>query len=62
MFVFGLSTIPALFSVGFFVGFFKQTSFREIMMKLANIGVVLYGAYLIFRALNLESLLHQHMH
>jgi sulfite exporter TauE/SafE len=49
MLIFGLSTIPALFSMGFFVGLFKQMSFRDTMIKLASIAVILYGAYTIYR-------------
>ncbi len=48
MVIFGLSTIPALFSLGFFVGLFKQSGFRGIMIKLAAISVILYGAYTIY--------------
>jgi len=48
MIVFGLSTIPALFSLGFFVGLFKQTNLRNIMIKLAAISVILYGGYTIY--------------
>jgi hypothetical protein len=48
MFVFGLSTIPALFSLGFFVGLFKQSEFRTLMVKLASIAVILYGLYIIY--------------
>ncbi|MEA3373002.1 MAG: sulfite exporter TauE/SafE family protein [Campylobacterota bacterium] len=45
MLVFGLSTIPALFSLGFFVGLFKQSSLRGLMIKLASIAVIVYGGY-----------------
>ena len=48
MFIFGISTIPALFSLGFFVGLFKQASFRNIMIRLAAISVLLYGAFTIY--------------
>lgn len=48
MSVFGLSTIPALFSLGFFVGLFKQSEFRNLMIKLASIAVILYGIYIIY--------------
>lgn len=48
MFIFGVSTIPALFSLGFFVGLFKQASFRNIMIRLAAISVLLYGAFTIY--------------
>ena len=33
MFIFGLSTIPALFSLGFFVGLFKKTNLRDLFIK-----------------------------
>lgn len=45
MAIFGLSTIPALFSLGFFVGLFKQSGFRNIMIRLAAVSVILFGAY-----------------
>lgn len=48
MMIFGLSTIPALFSLGFFVGLFKQSGLRNIMIKLAAISVLLYGGYTIY--------------
>ena len=48
MIIFGLSTIPALFSLGFFVGLFKQSEFRNIMIKLAAVSVILYGSYTIY--------------
>jgi sulfite exporter TauE/SafE len=47
MMVFGLSTIPAMFSLGFFVGLFQKTSLRGIMVKLAAVSVILYGLYTI---------------
>lgn len=49
MLIFGLSTIPALFSLGFFVGLFKQLSFRDMMIKLASIAVIIYGIYTVYR-------------
>ncbi len=45
MLVFGLATIPALFSLGFFVGLFKQSGFRGLMIRLASIAVIIYGGY-----------------
>jgi len=48
MLIFGLSTIPALFSLGFFVGLFNQGNFRNIMIKLAAISVLIYGGYTIY--------------
>ncbi len=45
MFIFGISTIPALFSLGFFIGLYKNGKFRNMMIKLAAISVVLFGLY-----------------
>lgn len=52
MAIFGLSTIPAMFSLGFFVGLFKQSALRNIMIKLAAISVLLYGGYTIYNGYN----------
>ena len=46
--VFGLSTLPALFSLGFFVGLFKQSSLRHLMVRLASIAVIAYGGYTLY--------------
>mgnify|MGYP002640228183 CR=1 FL=1 len=48
MFIFGLSTIPALFSLGFFVGLFKKLKFRHIMTQLAALSVIIYGFYTLY--------------
>jgi len=48
MAIFGISTIPAMFSLGFFVGVFKKNSIRDFMVKLAILGVVIYGGYTIY--------------
>ncbi len=45
MFIFGVSTIPALFSLGFFVGLYKNGKFRNMMMKLASISVIIFGLF-----------------
>jgi len=45
MVIFGLSTIPAMFSLGFFVSLFKQSGFRNLMIKLAAISVILFGKW-----------------
>jgi sulfite exporter TauE/SafE len=48
MLIFGLSTVPAMFSMGFFVGLFKQSAFRDIMIKLAAIAVIGYGLFTLY--------------
>jgi sulfite exporter TauE/SafE len=52
MFIFGISTIPAMFSLSFFVGFMKNTTFRGVMLKLASIAVILFGIYTLYRGYN----------
>ena len=48
MAIFGISTIPAMFSLGFFIGIFRKSSIRNFMIRLATIGVLIYGGYTIF--------------
>ncbi len=52
MLLFGLSTIPALFGFGFFVGMLKQLSFRNIMIQLAAITVIFYGGWTLLKSYN----------
>ncbi len=47
MLIFGISTVPALFSLGFFVGLYKNSKFRNFMITLAALSVVLFGMYTI---------------
>jgi sulfite exporter TauE/SafE len=48
MFLFGIATIPALFSLGFFVGLFKQSGFRNTMIKLAAVLVIGFGIFTLY--------------
>jgi uncharacterized protein len=48
MLIFGLSTIPSLFSLGFFVGLFKQSNLRDLFIKLASILVIAFGIYIAY--------------
>ena len=48
MAIFGLSTIPAMFGLGFLASLASATSFRNLMMSLSSIAVILYGAYTIY--------------
>ncbi|NQY54386.1 MAG: sulfite exporter TauE/SafE family protein [Campylobacteraceae bacterium] len=49
MFIFGLSTIPALFSLGFFIGLFKQNTYRALFIKIASILVVFFALHTIYK-------------
>jgi len=48
MLIFGLSTIPSLLGFGFIIGFLKSGNFREIMIKLASIIIIIYGIYMAY--------------
>jgi len=48
MLIFGLSTIPALFSLGFFVSLFKLVKFRQVMTRIASLAVVGYGLFTLY--------------
>lgn len=49
MFIFGLSTIPALFFLGFFIGLFKQSNLRDTFIKIASILVIVFGIYIAYQ-------------
>jgi len=58
MLVFGISTIPVLWSFGFFVGLFNQGSFRSVMLKISAVVIGLYGFWIGYKAyeiLNYET-------
>lgn len=55
MFIFGLSTLPAMFSLGFFVGIFKQVALRNLFITLASILVILFGLYTIYNGYNFTN-------
>ena len=45
MFIFGISTIPAMFSLGFLSSLASATNFRNMMMSLSSVAVILYGLF-----------------
>ncbi|MDQ7044688.1 MAG: sulfite exporter TauE/SafE family protein [Sulfurimonas sp.] len=50
MFIFGIFTVPALFSFAFIVGLFSQNRFRQTMLQLASITIIVYGGWTLFKA------------
>jgi hypothetical protein len=48
MFVFGISTIPAMFSLGFLSSLASATSFRNMMMSLSSVAVIMYGLFTLY--------------
>lgn len=51
MAVFGLSTIPSLLGLGMFVGLFSQSTFRDLMIKLASITVIIYALFTMYNGM-----------
>ncbi len=59
MLLFGMATIPTLFSLGFLVGFISQNRFRHIMIEISALIIVLYGGLTLYKAyLNYDSYLN----
>jgi len=56
MAIFGMSTIPAMFGVGFLASLASATSFRNMMMSLSSVAVLLYGAFTIYHGLGFFNL------
>ena len=50
MAIFGIFTIPALFSFAFAVGLFSQTRFRSLMIQFAAITIILFGGWTLMKA------------
>lgn len=48
MAIFGLSTIPAMFSLGFLASLSSATNFRNMMMSLSSFAVIVYGVYTLY--------------
>jgi len=48
MAIFGLSTIPAMFSLGFLASLSSATNFRNMMMSLSSFAVIIYGIYTLY--------------
>ncbi len=52
MAVFGLSTIPTLFMLGFITKFLQKGSTRKVMMKISALLVILYGVFIMYKGYN----------
>jgi len=50
MAIFGLFTIPTLFSFAFAVGLFSQTRFRSLMIQFAAITIIIFGGWTLMKA------------
>ena len=50
MFVFGLFTMPTMFTLGFLLGQLNVSKYRKLMLNLASISVILFGSWTLFKA------------
>jgi len=50
MAIFGIFTIPALFSFAFAVGLFSQTRFRSLMIQFAAVTIIIFGGWTLMKA------------
>ena len=50
MAIFGIFTIPALFSFAFAIGLFSQTRFRSLMIQFAAITIIVFGGWTLMKA------------
>jgi len=48
MFVFGIATIPAMFGLGFLTSLVSASNFRNMMVSLSSIAVIIYGIFTIY--------------
>lgn len=49
MMIFGLSTTPAMFSLGFLTSLSSATNFRNMMMSLSSFAVIVYGVFTVYK-------------
>ncbi len=48
--IFGIFTIPTLFSLAFVVGLFSQNRFRQTMIQFAALTIILFGGWTLMKA------------
>lgn len=50
LFLFGLSTIPTLFSFGFLYGFISKNNFRHIMLRISSLIIIVFGFWTLYKS------------
>ena len=50
MFIFGIFTIPTLFSFAFIISLFSGQKFRSFMIQLAALTVIIFGVWTLYKA------------
>ncbi len=48
MFIFGIATIPAMFGLGFLTSLATSMNFRNMMVSLSSIAVIVYGIFTLY--------------
>ena len=55
MMIFGLSTIPIMFSLGFVTKFLQQSKIRKTMLTISAILITIYGIMTLYKGYNFIS-------
>lgn len=50
MFIFGIFTIPTLFSFAFAISIFSTSKFRSFMIQLAALTIIVFGTWTVYKA------------
>jgi uncharacterized protein len=50
MFIFGIFTIPTLFSFAYAISFFSTGKFRTLMIQLAALTIIIFGIWTVYKA------------
>lgn len=61
MMIFGLSTIPAMFGLGFLASLSRATNLRNMMVSLSSFAVVIYGVYTIYNGYDYFARAEKHL-
>ncbi|MBA1438718.1 MAG: sulfite exporter TauE/SafE family protein [Epsilonproteobacteria bacterium] len=62
MFIFGLSTIPSMFGLGFVSSMVNATNFRNMMMSLSSVAVIIYGCMTLYHGYKYFDKTTNHTH
>jgi sulfite exporter TauE/SafE len=49
MAIFGIATVPSLLTFGVLVGFMKDTTKRQIMLKISSYMIILFSFYMLHK-------------
>ena len=55
MFLFGIATIPTLFTIGFVAGFLKSIKIRAVITQISGILIIVFGLFTAFKGIMLVN-------